>query len=235
MRDLRNNPDRIRRWTTGGVLCLSALFMIVAVLVDPGTWGDDREVVSYQDNPALAQLQSALYHWGYLLMAVAVLGLAHFTRRRAVLAGHVAAGVAAIGWINLSALLLTDPVNWWFGAQYPPEEAERLTNEVLEIPGVIVGFMIPGPLLALGGTVALLVVLWRAGFVRVWVPLLFATWVVGSFTVPYGPAAIPLWLAGTGSLAFLGQRILRMSDSVYAAHARAAVAAPAEELASTRA
>ena len=204
--------------------------MIVALLVDPGTWGDDREVVSYQDNPALAQLQSALYHWGYLLMAVAVLGLAHFTRRRAVLAGHVTAGLAAIGWINLSALLLTDPVNWWFGERYPAEEAERLTNEVLELPGVIVGFMIPGPLLALGGTAMLLVVLWRVGFVRGWVPLLFALWCVGSFVVPYGPAAIPFWLAGAGVLTHLGVRILRMGDDAYAAHNRPLPASPGAPL-----
>lgn len=224
---MRTNPHRIRRLTTGTTLCLAAVLMVTALFVDPGTWGDDREVVSYQDNPALAQLQSALYHWGYLLMAVAVLGLAHFTRRRAVLAGHVVAGVAAIGWINLSALLLTDPVAWWFGERHAPEEAERLTNEVLEIPGVIFGFMIPGPFLALGGTVALFVVLWRAGFVRVWVPLLFAAWVVGSFTVPYGPAGIPLWLAGTGVLAFLGQRILRMTDEAYAGHDAPLPASPA--------
>ncbi|MFW5471810.1 hypothetical protein ACOCJ5_00725 [Knoellia sp. CPCC 206450] len=224
---MRTNPHRIRRLTTGTTLCLAAVLMVTALFVDPGTWGDDREVVSYQDNPALAQLQSALYHWGYLLMAVAVLGLAHFTRRRAVLAGHVVAGVAAIGWINLSALLLTDPVNWWFGERYAPEEAERLTNEVLEIPGVIFGFMVPGPFLALGGTVALFVILWRAGFVRVWVPLLFAAWVAGSFTVPYGPAAIPLWLAGTGVLAHLGLRILRMTDEAYAGHDAALPAAPA--------
>lgn len=232
MRNLRNNPDRIRRWTTGSVLCLSAVLMIAALLVDPGTWGDDREVVSYQDNPALAQLQSAMYHWSYLLMAVAVLGLAHFTRRRAVLAGHVTAGVAAIGWINLSALLLTDPVAWWFGERYPAQEAERLTSEVLEIPSVIFGFMLPGPILALGGTALLLVVLWRARFVGWWAPLLFAAWVAGSFTVPYGPAAIPLWLAGAGVLAHLGQRILRMGDDAYAAYDRprsAPVLEPAEQ------
>lgn len=234
MRHRLSNPDRIRRLTTGGVLCLSAAFMVVAVLVDPGTWGDDREVVSYQDNPALAQLQSALYHWSYLLMAIAVLGLAHFTRRRAVLAGHVVAGVAAIGWINLSALLLSDPVNWYFGAQHPPEEAERLTNEVLEIPSVIVGFMLPGPLLALGGTALLLVVLWRAGFARWWVPLLFALWCAGSFVVPYGPAAIPLWLAGAGALTHLGVRILRMADSTYAAYAQPLAVPASDELTSVR-
>jgi hypothetical protein len=233
MRDLRSNPDRIRRWTTGSVLCLAALLMIVALLVDPGTWGDDREAVSYQDNPALAQLQSALYHWSYLLMAVAVLGLAHFTRRRAVLAGHITAGLAAIGWINLSALLLTDPVAWWFGERYPAQEAERLTNEVLEIPGVIVGFMLPGPLLALGGTALFLVVLWRAGFLRWWAPLLFAIWCAGSFVVPYGPAAIPLWLAGAGVLAHTGLRVLRMGDDAYAAYHSPRTASPVAPIGTT--
>ncbi len=232
MRNLRNHPDTIRRWTTGGVLCLAAVLMIGALFVDPGTWGDDREAVSYQDNPALAQLQSAMYHYSYLLMAIAVLGLAHFTRLRATLTGHVVAGLAAIGWINLSALLLTDPIAWWFGARHPAEEAERLTNEMLELPNVIFGFMIPGPFLALGGTALLLVVLWRAGFVNWWVPLLFAAWCAGSFVVPYGPAAIPLWLAGAGVLAYLGVRILRMGDDAYAAYHRPRTAPDAQPLGS---
>jgi len=224
-----NNPHRIRRLTTGATLCAAALLMIVALLVDPGTWGDSREAVSYQDDPGLAQLQSALYHWSYLLMVFAVLGLAHFTRRRAVLAGHLTAGLAAIGWINLSALLLTDPIAWWFGARHAPEEAERLTNDVLDLPNVVLGFMVPGPFLALVATALLMVVLWRAGFVHWLVPLAFAVGWAGSFAGPYGPATIPFWLVTAGVLTWLGARILRMGDDAYAAYDRPVVAAPAEE------
>ena len=176
-----------------------------------------------------------MYHYSYLLMVFAVLGLAHFTRRRAVLAGHVTAGLAAIGWINLSALLLTDPLAWWFGAQHPPEEAERLTDEVLNLPGVTFSFLVPGPFLALIGTALLMVVLWRAGFVHWLVPLLFAVGWFGSFAGPYGPMTIPFWVVTAGVLTYLGVRILRMSDSAYAAYDRPVVASPAEELAITRA
>ncbi|KGN34994.1 hypothetical protein N802_00790 [Knoellia sinensis KCTC 19936] len=225
---MRTNSHQIRRLTTGTSLCLAAILLIVALFVDPGTWGDDREAVSFQDNPGLAQLQSGLYHWSYLLMVFAVIGLAHFTRQRLVLLGHLTAGLAAIGWINLSALLLTDPIAWYFGARHAPEEAERLTNEMLDQPNVIFGFMIPGPFLALIATALLMVVLWRAGFVRGWLPVVFTLAWVGSFVAPYGPVTIPLWSVVAGVLTYLGVRIIRMSDDAYAAYDRPAVVAPSD-------
>ena len=88
-------------------------------------------------------------------------------------------------------------------------------------------------LLALGGTAVLLVVLWRAGFVSWWSPLLFTLWCAGSFVVPYGPAAIPVWLAGAGVLAHLGLRVLRMGDDAYAAYSRPRTALGAGTVGST--
>jgi hypothetical protein len=84
-----NDQVTFRRIAAGTLLIVAPLLQAVAVVVDPGTWGDDREAVSFGDNPALAQAQSALYHWSWMLMAVAVLGLVHLTRRKATRLGHV--------------------------------------------------------------------------------------------------------------------------------------------------
>ena len=100
------NQVTFRRVTAGVLLIVAPLLQAVAVVVDPGTWGDDREAVSFGDNPVLAQVQSALYHWSWMLMAVAVLGLVHFTRRRASVLGHVSGGLTILGYLALSALLM---------------------------------------------------------------------------------------------------------------------------------
>ncbi|GAA0394898.1 hypothetical protein GCM10009530_53020 [Microbispora corallina] len=204
---------RFRRVATGALLVLAPLLLMLAVIVDPGTWGDDREAVSYGDNPALAQLESVLFHWSWLLTAVAVIGVLHVVRRRAVVLGHVAGVVSVLGAINMSALMLVDPVEWWFGRHYPVAEAERLTNEVLGLPGVIFGYQMPWLFFALFGVPLVTVAVWRAGFVRWWVPALAAVGYIGALPVPYGPATVVLWTLPLVALGSIGLRILRMSDA----------------------
>src|SRR5690349_21791248 len=89
-----------RRTVTGVLLFVAPLLQFVALLVDPGTWGDDREMVSYGDNPALAQLESALYHWSWMLVPIAAFGLLHLVRKKAVILGHIAGGMTIIGYIS---------------------------------------------------------------------------------------------------------------------------------------
>ncbi|MEZ0075839.1 hypothetical protein [Planotetraspora sp. GP83] len=117
---------RFRRVATGALLILAPLFLLIAVIVDPGTWGDDREAVSFRASPALAQVESVLYHWSWLLTAVAAIGLLHPTRRRAVVFGHIAGIVTVLGAANMSALMFSDPVEWWFGPR-PPDRASLTT------------------------------------------------------------------------------------------------------------
>jgi hypothetical protein len=209
---------RFRRVATGALLILAPLFLLVAVIVDPGTWGDDREAVSFGDNPALAQVQSVLYHWSWLLTAVAAVGLLHLVRRRAVVFGHIAGIVTILGSINMSALMFVDPVEWWFGQHYPPEEATRLTNEVLDLPGLVFGYQMPWLFFALFGVPLLVTAVWRAGFVKWWVPAVAAVGYVGSLPVPYGPMTVGFWTLPLVALGTIGLKVLRMSDREWAAY-----------------
>ncbi|WP_188195548.1 hypothetical protein [Nonomuraea sp. SYSU D8015] len=206
-----------RRVTAGVLLIVAPLLQAIAVVVDPGTWGDDRESVSFGDNPALAQVQSVLYHWSWMLMAVAVLGLVHLTRRRATVLGHVAGGMTVIGYVTLSGLLLGDPVEWWLGQHYSPEQAQKIFDEMVDLPGVIFGFQMPWMFFGFLGLPLLTVAVWRAGFVGWWVPLVVAAGYLGSFAVPYGPATVPFWTAPVLALGWIGARILRMRDEEWAA------------------
>ncbi|MFG1708351.1 hypothetical protein ACFLIM_34615 [Nonomuraea sp. M3C6] len=213
-----NNQVKFRRVTAGVLLIVAPLLQAVAVVVDPGTWGDDREAVSFGDNPALAQAQSALYHWSWLLMAIAVLGLVHLTRRRATRLGHVAGGMSMIGYISMSGLLLIDPVEWWLGQHNPPEQAQKLLDEILNLPGVVFGFQMPWIFLGWLGLPLLTVAVWRAGFVGWWVPLLVAGGYLGSFAIEYGPATVLFWGVPAVALGWTGLKVLRMGDEAWAAY-----------------
>ncbi|MEU9885345.1 hypothetical protein [Sphaerisporangium sp. NPDC051011] len=211
-----------RRYATGAALILSAVFQLTATLVDPGTWGDDREVVSYGDNPAMAQLQSALYHWSYVLLALAAIGLLHVLRTRAVVLGQIAGTMTVLGFVSISALLLGDPVEWYFGQHYPPDQAEKMFEAVYDLPGVLFAFRIPWVFLGPIGLMLLLVALWRGGFARWWAPVVgLVAW--GSiYVVEYGPASL-LWSGGNlVVLGYLGVKVLRLGNEGWASYYPAA-------------
>ncbi|MEV4217951.1 hypothetical protein ACBI99_09555 [Nonomuraea sp. ATR24] len=213
-----NDQVTFRRVSAGLLLIVAPLLQAVAVVVDPGTWGDDREAVSFGDNPALAQTQSVLYHWSWMLMAVAAFGLVHLTRRKAVTLGHVAGASTVIGYLSLSGLLLSDPVEWWLGQRHPPEEAQRILDEMLGLPGVTFGFQLPWMFLGFLGLPVLVAAVWRAGFVGWWAPALVAAGYVGSFTVSYGPLTVIFWTVPVVALGWIGVRMLRMGDEAWAAY-----------------
>ncbi|MEV1003236.1 hypothetical protein [Nonomuraea sp. NPDC050202] len=213
-----NDHVTFRRVTAGTLLVVAPLLQAVAVVVDPGTWGDDREAVSFGDNPALAQTQSVLYHWSWMLMAVAVIGLMHLTRRRATRLGHVSGVLAVIGYLQLSGLLLIDPVEWYLGRHNSPEEAQRILDEMLNLPGVTFGFQMPWMFFGFVGLPLLTVAVWRAGFVGWWVPLVVAAGYLGGFLVEYGPLTVPFWTAPVVALGWTGVRVLRMGDDAWAGY-----------------
>ncbi|GAA3119591.1 hypothetical protein [Streptosporangium carneum] len=216
-----------RRVASGTLLIVAPLLQAVAVVLDPGTWGDDREAVSYGDNPALAQLQSAMYHWAYLLMALAAIGLLHVMRRRAVVFGHIAGPLTVLGYINLSGLLLIDPVEWWLGQRNSPEQAAKTLDEMLNLPGVVFGFQMPWIFFALFGLPILLVGVWRAGFAHWWVPLVVAIGYGTSLVLPYGPTTIVMWALPAVALGSLGVKMLRMSREEWVSHYPSAAHGPA--------
>ncbi|GAB3161090.1 hypothetical protein [Microbispora hainanensis] len=207
-----------RRSAIGLTLIASPLLQLAATLVDPGTWGDSREAVSYGDNPALAQLQSALYHWSWLLLPPAALGLMRLTSRRGTVLGHLGGVLTALGFLNVSALLMGDPVEWWMGRHYPPEQAEKLFDEVYNLPGVVFGFQMPWVFLGPLGLLLLLAGLTRAGIVRWWMPVLgILVWILPN-TVEYGPISL-VWSAGNLLvLGYLGLTVLRMTNAEWASY-----------------
>ncbi|MGN9782948.1 hypothetical protein ACTMTF_16055 [Nonomuraea sp. ZG12] len=229
-----NNQVTFRRVTAGLLLIVAPLLQALAVIIDPGTWGDDREAVSFGDNPVLAQTQSVLYHWSWMLMAVAGLGLVHLTRRRATRLGHVSGAFTVIGYLSLSGLLLSDPVEWWLGQRYTPEQAQKILDEMLNLPGVVFGFQMPWMFFGFLGLPVLVAAVWRTGFTGWWVPALVAAGYLGSFLVEYGPATVVFWTVPVIGLGWIGLKVLRMGDEAWAAYYPAVAAGrPGESYAHT--
>jgi hypothetical protein len=216
------NPVTFRRVAAGTLLIVAPLLQAIAVIVDPGTWGDDREAVSYGANPALAQLESALYHWSWVLMAVAALGLVHLTRRKLTVLGHIAGAATVVGYISMSSLLMIDPVEWWLGQHNSPDQAQKILDEMLNLPGVIIGFQMPWMFFALLGLPLLTVAVWRTRFIGWWVPLLVFVGYVVSFPIPYSPLTVLFWCLPVIGLGWTGVKILRMGDEAWAAYYPAA-------------
>lgn len=202
-----------RRWAIGLVLIVSPLLQFVAVVVDPGTWGDIRESVSYQDNPALAQLQSALYHWSWMLLPVGLIGVLHFARRRGAVLAHIGGSLAVIGFLSLSGLLLVDPVEWYLGQHNTPEQAAKIFDEIFNLPGVVFGFQMPWLFFGPVGAGLVAIALWRAGFAPLWTTVLILVgWWVG-FVLEYGPVTVVTWGVPVIAFGYWGVKILRMSDA----------------------
>lgn len=227
VRGMFSNQVTFRRVAAGVLLIVAPLLQAVAVVVDPGTWGDDRESVSFGDNPALAQVQSVLYHWSWMLMAVAAFGLVHLTRRKGVALGHVSGGLTIVGYMSASGMLLSDPVEWWLGQRHSPEETQRILDEMLGLPGVVWGFQMPWMFFSFFGLPVLVAAVSRAGFVGWWVPALVTAGYLGSFAVPYGPGTVVFWTAPVAALGWVGVKILRMGDEAWAAYYPAGAARPA--------
>jgi hypothetical protein len=201
-----------RRSVTGLLLIVAPLLQLIAVTVDPGTWGDDRESVSYGVNPALAQLESALYHWSWMLLPLAVLGGLHVVRGRGAVLGHVGGTLTALGFLNASSLLMLDPVEWWLGQHHTPEQSGKILDEMFNLPGVVFGFQMPWVFFGPIGLVIVTIALVRARFAGWWVPLVILVGWGASFAVPYGPMFIPFWGAPAVALGYLGVKVLKMGN-----------------------
>lgn len=213
-----NDATRFRRSATGVLLILAPLLQLIAVAVDPGTFGDDRESVSYLADPGMAQLQSALYHWAWILLPIGLIGALHFTRGRGAVLGHIGGVLSVTGFLSLSGLLMIDPVEWYLGRHNTPEKSAAILDEMLDLPGVVFGFQLPWLFLGPIGVGLVMIALWRAKFAPLWASALVLLGWWAGFLLEYGPTTLLTWGIPVIGLGYLGVKILRMSDAEWNSH-----------------
>ena len=211
------DANNFRRTVVGLCLIAGPLVTLIGGLID--TWEENDTTAAYlqalAENPTRAQIHAVLIYFGFLLTPVGTLGTLHLLRHRAVALGHVAGVIVVWGWVTFPGLLISDfydlSLAQWSNRQEAIAILDRadgyVGSAVMGIP-VLMGVM---------GLVLLGVALWRARFAPLWVPIvLLLGLAIGFFgppTVVYFTTGWALWLVALG---YVGLKILRMSDEVWA-------------------
>ncbi|MFG1948167.1 hypothetical protein [Nonomuraea sp. NPDC048826] len=209
-----SDPIRFRRLAAGTSLIVAPVLYLTAMVVDPALrQGGGDTVGVYGRYLEQVSVSAAILHWSWVLLVPGIVGMIHLVRRRAVLLGHVTGGLALLGVVNFSALMLGDYFYARLERSLPPAEGAALGDQAFGDPGVVFGFQIPGfaGILGLFGLGLVLAYCRRAPW---WAP--FAI-LAGIFTAPIFPIGTIvgglLYVAGAG---IIGLRIVRMSDAEWA-------------------
>ncbi|TXK34765.1 hypothetical protein [Nonomuraea sp. C10] len=210
-----SDPIRFRRLAAGACLIAAPVLYVAGVVLDPalrqgggdtaGVYGRQLEEVS---------ISAAVLHWSWVLLIPGIIGMIDLVRHRAVLLGHVTGGIALLGVVNFSALMLGDYFYARLERSLPPAEGAALADQAFADPGLVFGFQIPG-FAGILGLFALGLVLAYCRKAPWWAPFAMVLGIFGAPVFPVGTVVGGLlYLAGAG---VIGLRIVRMSDAEWAA------------------
>ncbi|WP_327103663.1 hypothetical protein [Nonomuraea glycinis] len=229
---LLSDPIRFRRLAAGACLIAAPIAYLAGVVTDPalrqgggdttGVYGRYLEQVS---------VSAAILHWSWVLLIPGIIGMIHLVRRRGVLLGHLAGGLALLGVVNFSALMLGDFFYSRLERSLPPVQGAALADEAFTDPGAVFGFQLPG-FAGILGLFVLGLVLAYGRQAPWWSPFAMVVGIFGAPIFPIGTVVGGLlYLAGAG---VIGLRIVRMSDAAWAGEGPPAQAQPSGNLARTR-
>ncbi|WP_326637656.1 hypothetical protein OG884_27655 [Streptosporangium sp. NBC_01755] len=208
-----SNPLGFRRWAAGVCLIVAPLLYIAGAIVDPALRQGGDTTGVYGRYPEQVSVSASLLHWSWVLMIPGIIGMIHLIRHRGVVFGHLAGGLALLGVVNFSGLMLVDFFYSRLERALGGRQGEMLAEQALSDPGATFGFQIPG-FLGLLGLFLLGLALAYAGHGPWWAPFAIIAGVFGTLIFPIGTAVGGLlYLAGSG---VIGLRMLRMSDAEWA-------------------
>ncbi|MEU8204734.1 hypothetical protein [Streptosporangium sp. NPDC049046] len=208
-----SNPLGFRRWAAGVCLIVAPLIYIAGVVADPALRQGGDTTGVYGRYPEQVSVSASLLHWSWVLLIPGIIGMIHLIRHRGVVFGHLAGGLALLGVVNFSGLMLGDFFYSRLERALPPAEGAKLAEQAFSDPGATFGFQIPG-FLGLLGLFLLGLVLAYAGHGPWWAPFAIIAGIFGAPVFPIGTAVGGLlYLAGSGAI---GLRMLRMSDAEWA-------------------
>ncbi|GIH94336.1 hypothetical protein ACFFMN_05635 [Planobispora siamensis] len=208
-----SDPHGFRRRAAGLCLIVAPIVYVAGLLVDPAIRQGGDPVGIYGAHPEQVSVSAALLHWSWVLLIPGIIGMIHLVRDRAVVLGHITGGLALLGVVNFSALMLGDFFYSMLERAMPPAQGSALGDEALADPGLVFGFQIPG-FAGLLGLFALGLTLAYAGRAPWWAPFAMLLGIFGAPIYPIGTVVGgSLYLAGAG---VIGLRMLRMSDTEWA-------------------
>ncbi|GAA3441285.1 hypothetical protein [Planomonospora venezuelensis] len=208
-----SDPRGFRRTAAGLCLVAAPVVYVAALVVDPAIRQGGDPVGIYGRYPEQVTVSAALLHWSWVLLIPGIIGMIHLIRRRGVVLGHLAGGLALLGVVNFSALMLGDFFYSRLERAMEPARGAALGDEALADPGAVFGFQIPG-FAGLLGLFLLGLVLAYARRELWWAPFAMLLGIFGAPVYPIGTVVGGLlYLAGSGAI---GLRMLRMSDAEWA-------------------
>ena len=207
------NAATVRRTVAGLSLIAAPLFGLIGASVLPAfTGGMEGELAFIAARPErwLTGLYLDLLAWP--LMIVAIMGLLHLLRERAVILGHIGAGLmllgsffhgAVLGFQFVEAPLVISGINHAQMVTFSEQMYEHTAFTMLLLP--FMGFYV--------GLLFLALALWRVRAIPFWIAGLIVVAIAVEFFGP--PAFHTLLFLGLLLIAFgwIGLKMLRMSDT----------------------
>ncbi len=210
------NASAFRRTACGLCLLVGPLMLLAATILDPaaGEEGDDDKAYlqALKDDPDMAQLSTALWIWGFALVAIGIIGLVHVIRGRGVVLANIGGTLALLGLIMFVALVTTTVTEINVVEHLGVDTADRLSDDIEDywvayvvlIPallGTFIGFIL------LGAAIIRSKVVHMAAGILIIVGILLV--VLGEGSEPVNILANALLLGGYG---MVGLKLLGMKD-----------------------
>lgn len=210
---------RMRRRAAGLSLVGAAALSMAGIVATP--WenggGESTYLKSLVSHPKQAVVAAVILHFGYLLFVPAAFAMARLARRGARKLSAVGVTLAVLG-SGLSGLLVTDFYDLSI-ARHVGTTAGAPISEMKDVPLATFGFVTTGMLTSLGmifGLVLLAVAMRRARLAPIWPSIaIFVGFVIGFGAHGMLRAVVAFAILCAG-LAYLGVKVLRMSDERFA-------------------
>ena len=209
------SASSFRRMACGLCLLVGPLLLLGANILDPaaGNGDDDREYLkALADDPDMAQLSTALWIYGFALMAIGIIGVIHVIRRRGVVLANIGGALALLGMIFFVALVTTTVNEIVTVENLGVDAAERLSDEI-EDYWVAYTVLVPALLGTLIGFVLLAIAIVRSGLAHIAAGVLIIVGIlaVAASDTSHAAAIVSnaLLLGGWG---LVGLRLLGLSD-----------------------
>lgn len=209
------SASSFRRMACGLCLLVGPAMILLAAILDPAEGGDDQRkyLQSLKDDPDMAQLSTALYVFGFALVAIGIIGLIHVIRRRGVVLANIGGAFALVGLIMLVALVTTTIEDLNTAEHLELETAAQLEDDI-EDYWVAFVILIPALLGTLIGFILLAVAIIRSKIAHVAAGVLI---ILGILMVPFSEESKVLEVLGNllllGGFGMVGLKLLGMTDA----------------------
>lgn len=201
---------------TGICLIVAAALVQIGYLVTPWEADGQTTTAAYHDalaaHPDQSLWAATFLHFGWLVWAPAAFGIVALLRPRGGWLLGIAGTLAIIGTVSLNGLIVVDFYDLALAQELPREQGVAISDKASE-PFQQLLFQAPAVIGSILGTTLLAFTLWRAGVVKLFVPLLVLVGYVIVFAMPV--SLLSFALGGTLTmLGFVvaGVQILKLGD-----------------------